>query len=568
MRPEKPITSSVIAGALSGLLIAGLSVFYLWAREIANTQLDFHDFWDYVWTYGLIEPDRNCGTNINCRLENIVTLMKIPAVKWHFILVTISSAIGGLIAFWYQLRNTPLRETAQTIQGTPLLYDADGRRSIRAKLKRDGKSDKTSLWLMPYVQLTRTAESFYTILLGDHSSGKTGILRGWSEQILPQDYRFVIHDAKGDLTAELPDDNFILSAINDGRSWCWDPGLDIRNSQDGAEFAAKFIQSSASGETVWSDSARRVLTGLIECLRKQHGNNWTWEHLNRQIFQSASDIKKILDQNDCPDSCLIVEEADGQIHRTTQSILLTLWISALTSILPFIELSRRTPKSRRFSISEWLSEDSTLPRKLVLQNSSEHPNLSTTINGLLVEIVAGKILSATMPKRSSPWLYMILDELPVLKKLHRLPELLNVGREKGVRCIAAAQDWDQIIKNYGNEDAKTLEARFKIKVVCQLGISETRDRVVEKYAGSRTIVEWDPARQGHPPTRRESKISVIQGHQLSDDLGVRKIHGQLQVRTVIFGLGVPAMVNIPFTSWIERRPQHVPIKKSVARKHK
>lgn len=560
MRAEKQILSPLVAGFLSGLLIAGLSIFYLWNRDIGNTQLEFVDLFDFVWTYGLIDTDSKCGIDINCRLRNMATVMKIPVAKWHLIAIAVSSTIGGLIAFLYQLRHTPLRELAQTIQGTRLLYDADGRRSIRAKLKHGGKADTTSLWLMPYVQLTRTAESFYTILLGDHGSGKTGILRGWLEQILKRDYRLIIHCAKGDLTADLPDDNFILSAINDGRSWCWEPGRDIRNGQDAAEFSTKFIQSSTSGESIWPDSARRVLTGLIESLRKQHGADWSWEDLNNQIFQSARDIKKVLDQNGCPDACLITEAEDGQINRTTQSILLTMWISALTTILPFVELSRRTPKSRRFSISEWLSMDSTLPGKLVLQNSSEHPNLSTAINGLIVEIVAGKILSPTMPKRSSPWLYMILDELPVLKKLHRLPELLNVGREKGVRCIAAAQDWEQVIKNYGNEDAATLEARFKIKVVCQLGISETRDRVVEKYAGSRTIVEWDRGIKDHPPTRRESKISVIQAHQLSDDLGVRKLNGQLQVRTAIFGLGPPVIANIPFTSWVERRPPHIPVR--------
>jgi hypothetical protein len=562
MHTRKPLLTSVATAILTMTLVAGLATIYWWERHFTSLQVSLVGVWEYVWTLGFIAPGNGCGIDIGCRLQNMKSMLEIPAIKWHLIAIAAASVTGGAIAFWHKIRHIPLRETAQTIQGTRLLFDSDGRGSIRARLKHEGKADKTSLWLMPYVQLTRAAESFYTILLGDHGSGKTGILRGWLEQILQHDYRLVIHCAKGDFTAELPEDNFILSAINDGRSWCWEPGRDIRNSQDSAEFSAKFIQSADTGDNVWPNSARRVLTGLIECLRKQHGVNWTWEHLNGQIFQSARDIKETLEKNGSPDSVLIVVETDGQINRTTQSILLTLWIAALTNILPFVELSRRTPKSRRFSISEWLSVDSNLPGKLVLQNSSEHPNLSTAINGLLVEFIAGKILSAKMPKRSSPWLYMILDELPVLKKLHRLPELLNVGREKGVRCIAAAQDWEQVIKNYGDEDAKTLEARFRIKVVCRLGISETRDRVVEKYAGSRTVVTWDPAQKDHPPTRRESKISVIEAHQLSDDLGVRKINGRLQVRTAIFGLGVPAIVNIPFTSWIERRPSHVPVLKT------
>jgi hypothetical protein len=151
-------------------------------------------------------------------------------------------------------------------------------------------------------------------------------------------------------------------------------------------------------------------------------------------------------------------------------------------------------------------------------------------------------------------LHLILDELPVLGRLEQFPKLLNVGREKGAAAIVATQDWEQILKLYQQHDAATLEARFKIKVVCRLGISETRDRVVSKYAGRRTIETWVVVKKDKfEKTRHESEIDVIEPNYLDDELGVRVVDSFLVVRVLVFGLGNPAVVEIPFTQWRKRR---------------
>jgi hypothetical protein len=162
-----------------------------------------------------------------------------------------------------------------------------------------------------------------------------------------------------------------------------------------------------------------------------------------------------------------------------------------------------------------------------------------------------------MPKRDRPWLHLILDELPVLGRLEQFPKLLNVGREKGAAAIVATQDWEQILKLYQQHDAATLEARFKIKVVCKLGISETRERVVSKYAGRRTIETWVAAtKYKREKSRHESEIDVIAPNYLDNELGVRTVDGVLVIRALIFGLGNPAVVETPFTQWRKRRQAH------------
>lgn len=558
---EKPLLLPVCAGIIASIVIltTGFVFFFKLYPAIANIPVTPDVIWRYAWSIGITDPSNICQLSIKCRLSNFKEIIQFDPFRHRVILLMFATFVSGLVAFAVASWRSALREKVQTIHGNRILYDLDARQSLRQRLKRTGTSSRDSLWLMPHVQLTDEAEAFNISVLGDHGSGKSGVLRGWTEQIIQRNLRAVIHDAKGDVTSSLPVDRCLLVAARDERACTWAIGEDIVNTQDAAEVAVKFIPTTSAGESIWTDSARTILTALIETLQKSKGSRWGWEDLYDAVFQSPMQIRATLEKISAPAALIIEFDNSGALSRTSQSILLTLWITALTTIKPLVDLAKAIPKERRFSIKAWLSTESKLPKTIILQHASDYPTLSSALSALLVEIVASKILAPSMPSRSEPWLYLILDELPVLKRLEKLPTLLNVGREKGVRCIAATQDWEQIIKLYGPEDAATLEGRFKIKVVCALGISETRARVVERFGGLRTILEWDYAGEGKPKVRRESQIPVIQPNQISDDLGAHKKGKFLVVRVAIFGLGAVAVVNIPFTAWPRIRRAHVPV---------
>jgi hypothetical protein len=309
---------------------------------------------------------------------------------------------------------------------------------------------------------------------------------------------------------------------------------------------------------MWSNGAKAILSGAIEALQRERKTDWGWADLFQFVFKSPQELRAALTAARSPSANLLEIDADGVANRTTLSLMLTLWVAALTTIRPLAQ-SEASNKERRFSIRDWLSEQSRLPRTIILQHNAEYPLLSTAIGGLLVDIVCGKLLSPSAPKRDRPWLHLILDELPILGRLEQFPKLLNVGREKGVAASVATQDWEQILKLYQRHDAATLEARFKIKVVCALGISETRERVVNKYAGRRTIETWVRASRDKPEKiRHESEIDVIEPNCLTDELGVRVVGGFVVVRALVFGLGNPVIVETPFTQWRTRREAYTP----------
>lgn len=559
MNLEKPVLLSTACALVTFAVVIAIATMY-WTIGPGGLPVTISDIWQFLWHEGFANPYRHCGIDLACRLSNLQILLDDQLIGRHVTLIIVAASLGGFSTFILSMNHVPARETSQTILGQKLVYDADARQSFRRHLRRSGEADAQSLWLTPYVQLTKNAEASNIGILGGHGSGKTGLALGLAEQILRRGDLTILHDAKGNLTAGLPTSDFILLSARDRRNWVWDIGRDIKDPNAAAEVSSKFIPEETTGETIWTDSARSILSALIESLQRKYGPGWGWEELYKCIFQTPIQLRNRLAKIQSPVAHLIEFDSQGSISRTSQSILLTLWIATLQSIRPIAILAKSVPKSRRFSVSEWISPGSKLPKTIILQHAADYPILSTAVNGLLVEIVAGKILAPSSPNTSTPWLYLILDELPVLKRLNRLPELLNVGREKGVRCIAATQDWEQIEKYYGPEDSKTLEARLKIKIVCQLGICETRDRVVERFGGQRTVLNWDYAGENQPKVRRETRVPVIEHHQLSDELGVIKTRGQLNIRVAIFGLGAPGILNIPFTAWPQRRPAHIPLR--------
>jgi hypothetical protein len=480
----------------------------------------------------------------------VVDLAAVLSSAWHFPRRHDDPAILAAIWSW---KHTSPKENVRTIRGPWPLFGAEGRAALRKAIAVSGAPQPDSLWLAPHVQLTPVAEAANILVIGDQGSGKSAMIRGWAEQILARKERSIIHDAKGDILACAPIDRILLVAPHDARGWNWDIGRDVTNAQGAREVADKLVPSGSELESMWSNGAKAILSGAIEAMQRERKTDWGWADLFQFVFKNPKEIRAALEAARAPSARLIELDDDGAANRTTLSLMLTLWVAALSTMRPLAQAEASTGE-RRFSVNDWLSDQSSLPRTIILQHNAEYPLLSTAISALLVDVVCGKLLSPSAPKRDHPWLHLILDELPVLGRLEQFPKLLNVGREKGAAAIVATQDWEQILKLYRQHDAATLEARFKIKVVCRLGISETRDRVVSKYAGRRTIETWVVFKKDKfEKTRHESEIDVIEPNYLDDELGVRVVNSFVVVRVLVFGLGNPAVVEIPFTQWRKRR---------------
>jgi len=523
---------------------------------------------------------------LTCRLDYASAIIAIiegsrPALM--HVLATIAGAGAAFATSYMTIASaTPKREQLRTLQGPRPLFDADGRAGIRATV---GQPSEQSLWLVPHVQLNQETEGFNIACAGTHGSGKSSTIRGLAEQVVARGDHTLINCVKGDMTAGLPVGRYILVAPHDRRSAAYDIAADIRNRQHAVEFAAKAI-AKAKNDPMWGDGTRALWADLTMVLAADKPGAWSWQDLRDQLLSSGTKIKEVLEKHGMASSAgrLVFGSTNPEENRTTMSLLLTMWVAALTTVVPLAEAWKDVPANRRFSLRQWFRSDTRLPRVIVLQKSSEYPELSALVGSFLIDRLIGLALQPGRQRiggaqvadgrllpnehaeqnQNGPRLTLVLDELPECGggRLERLPNLLNVGREYGVVTIAGLQDFAQLDEVYGENLSKIMLNRFRIKLIHQLDAGDTADRV-GRLLGTRRVEFFGPAKRdptsGRMVQQLEREIApVFPTDRLQSELGVRRKCRRKIVRLMVIGLGNPAIVDVPVTIWRDRRRAHIP----------
>lgn len=456
------------------------------------------------------------------------------------------------------------QERFVTLRGWRVLFDGEGRSSLRAMIARTGRILKRGLWLLPHVQLTDECEGYNILALGTQGSGKTSTLRGLVEQCEARGDQIFIHEIKGDFTAGLPVNPFILVAPHDRRSAAYDIAQDIRNEKHAREFAAHAVPKS-DHDSMWGDGARAVWADLVMTLHADNPGVWSWDDLASVLLSPGETIKSTLQAaGKASASRLIFGSENPEDNRTTMSILVTMWVAALTTVLPLAEAWRDVPAGRRFSLRQWLDQPRAYPRVIVLQKSSEYSELSGAIGGFLIDRLIALALRPGRPRNPTRKLVFCLDELPECGngRILGLPRLLNTGREFGIMTLVGIQDISHLVEIWGESLTNVLLARFRIKLVHQLGAGDSAERI-SRLLGERRIEYLGPPVRDQISGRwvRETvreTAPLCPADRLESDLGVIKRGRRKVARMLVMGLGNPTILDVPLTVWRDRRPGHVP----------
>jgi hypothetical protein len=469
--------------------------------------------------------------------------------------------VAAATAFFLTYLRTPPVETVIVKSGRHVLYDEYARRSIHRYIKRLGGAVKDGLWLLPNVRLNRAQEARNVLLVGTQGSGKTGLLRAYINQLLARIGVIFILDVKGDMSAGLPVDKFILIAAHDARTWALDLGREIQGRQIAIEFATKSIRGSKQ-DSMWAPAARAVLADLAMVQRARHIDNWGWTELRDLALSSPADIRSALAEIKAPSAGLISFGDNPDDNRTVMSCLITLWVAVLTTIHPLAEAFADVPTERRFTVKAWIAGGKELPHAMVFQKSPDFPELSTLLGSFLAERVAAAALAPSRRGGKALPLAMVLDEFSEVP-ISRLEQLLALGRECNVSTIGALQSLQQLASLVDAKNASTIEERFGIRLVLRLEPGDTTKRITEAWLGERRISRLrdataDELKAGITKPREIVKEPVIPPEVLSDELGVRKTSTGLIIRLLVSGFPSIGIVDVPLTTWSDRREAHIP----------
>jgi hypothetical protein len=476
--------------------------------------------------------------------------------------IALGVALAMCVSFFFTYADTPPTESLTVKRGRPVEAGAYALRALRRAIRRLGKPHRDNLWLLPEVQLNDASTARNILLVGTQGSGKTGLLRPYAQQQLSTaSGRMFVIDAKGDMMAGLPTDSMILVAPQDARSWAIDIGREMTNPLIAKEFATKCVPISQQ-DPMWAQGTRSVLADIAMALRARFGEAWSWRDLAEAGLSSTAEIRKMLVEGGGKSASLLNFGADPEENRTVMSIMITLWVTTMNAIEPLAQAWSEVSPERRFTVRDWLKPNSELPRTLLFQKASDYPELSSAVGSFLAERVAAAALAPARRKSGAEALLMLLDEFPEVP-IDRLPSLLALGREMRVATIATVQDLGQITLLFGPEQGSVVEARFGIRLVLRLEPGETVMRICEVWIGKRQVKRRRDATveeltRGITKPMETVWEDTINPDFLTDGLGVSETPQGKVIRVLVTGFPTVAIVDVPLTTWVDRREAHVP----------
>ncbi|MDE2238746.1 MAG: type IV secretion system DNA-binding domain-containing protein [Rhodospirillales bacterium] len=481
------------------------------------------------------------------------------ACTWRFAAALATAGIAGFASGLSLYLATESTDGVRHLSGRRLWrgYGAivQARRALRKTIAMSGPG----ISIAPGLTISRVQEVQHFGIFGTPGAGKSLIMHYLIEQLLARGDRIILNDTKGDVTACLPSSDFVLLAPQDQRGIAWDVAQDIVTAQDARELAVRLI--TASHDPMWSSAAREILCGIIIHLQRGRPGAWTWQDLFDVAFLPAAQLLSLLEISYPPAARFIELTPEGHPTKTSFGILVNTWAELVGIVRPLADAWGQCPPTERLSLRRWLLDESPhQPRILVLQRAPRYPALSAAWIGAAIECLAATAASPELPDSRQRRIWLMLDEFPQLGKLSAFRQMLEVGRSKGIACVLAMQDIQQLIALYGDAEAKTILTLLGQKIIGRMPAGPSATMISEELIGKRDVA-WKEASisSSNGKTTRSwqtqrATLPTVPVEQLERRLRVDR----MGVRALLLGLGDVYELRWPLQFWPQRRPAAKP----------
>ena len=337
--------------------------------------------------------------------------------------------------------------------------------------------------------LPESAATQHFLAVGTTGSGKSIVQRLLMKDVLisiasNSDKRVLIFDAKNDAASFLkyigtscpvyglnpfaPHDSSVTAVA-------WDIAADITSAARALNLAACLIPAEKGGNNQYfTDSARQVLSAIVESLIRHSPKTWTFSQFVH-VTLSLERVKETLNRDEEGRETLANFFGDD---RTGYQVFTTV-VSRMSYFRPVAELWKQ--REQKLSLRDWLSTNSVL---LLGTNATVETALSA-INEVMFRVLVEEVDMQTDSSTRRTWFW--IDEARLSGPLLRnkmLPYLAVKGRSRGACLVLAFQDIDGFREAAGTRIANEIIAQCSHKALLRMESDESArwaSRVIGQY---------------------------------------------------------------------------------------
>jgi type IV secretory pathway TraG/TraD family ATPase VirD4 len=354
-------------------------------------------------------------------------------LSWFVLAPLAMFAIGFALSYVRYRRTSRTMRRGHALRGPELVTASQFKRLKRG----DGVGFSTreaptflSLLVGPARRRTlsvrRQEESSHFLLMGDTGTGKSSLIRQLLEQVADRNEAAVVYDPALEFTPQFyrPERGDRILNPLDTRMPYWSPGKEIQHKVEALAFAKALFPDDRRDNRFFVESPRKVFARLL-----------SFKPTAKEIahwLQNPSEIDRLVAGTEL--ASMIDPSAPSQRAGVLASLSM---VGDAFQLIP-----QETETAGSWSAYEWAQH-----RKgwLFLTSTPQtldrlRPLISAWFDLLLMRLLAG----------GEP-VWMVLDELPTLNKLPKLPEALALARKPNVRLVIGLQGRAQLESRYGTE---------------------------------------------------------------------------------------------------------------------